>query len=100
MHPTPSPPTCAALPDSPNISGSRQTSLARSISASTNCFCQQKRASSVGGCSRMRITPGVPCGGNRMPVLNLFLNPDLSLVGPYALCGQCHDLNLILANII
>jgi hypothetical protein len=32
------------------------------------------------------------------PVLNLFPNPDLSAVGPYPLCGKCHDLKLILAN--
>jgi hypothetical protein len=25
------------------------------------------------------------------PVLNLFPNPDLSAVGPYPLCGKCHD---------
>lgn len=29
---------------------------------------------------------------------NLFPSPDLSAVGPYALCGKCHDLSLVLAN--
>ncbi|HLY17995.1 MAG TPA: hypothetical protein VKR61_12270 [Bryobacteraceae bacterium] len=32
------------------------------------------------------------------PVLNLFPNPDLSVAGPYALCGKCHNLTTILAN--
>lgn len=26
------------------------------------------------------------------PITNLFPNPDLSVNGPYALCGKCHDL--------
>lgn len=29
---------------------------------------------------------------------NLFPNPDLSVNGPYALCGKCHNLNQIMAN--
>lgn len=29
---------------------------------------------------------------------NLFPNPDLSVNGPYALCGKCHDLGKIAAN--
>lgn len=29
---------------------------------------------------------------------NLFPNPDLSVNGPYALCGKCHDLQQVLAN--
>jgi hypothetical protein len=29
---------------------------------------------------------------------NLFPNPDLTVNGPYALCGKCHDLEQILAN--
>jgi len=29
---------------------------------------------------------------------NLFPNPDLTVNGPYALCGKCHDLDQILAN--
>jgi hypothetical protein len=33
-----------------------------------------------------------------MPVVNLFPNPDLSAAGPYALCGKCHNLKLVLAN--
>jgi predicted CXXCH cytochrome family protein len=33
-----------------------------------------------------------------LPVVNLFPNPDLSAFGPYALCGKCHDLKLILTN--
>ena len=32
------------------------------------------------------------------PVVNLFPNPDLSVAGPYALCGKCHNLTTILAN--
>jgi hypothetical protein len=32
------------------------------------------------------------------PVMNLFPNPDLSVAGPYALCGKCHNLTTILAN--
>ena len=32
-------------------------------------------------------------------ITNLFPNPDLSAVGPYALCGKCHDLpNQIMQN--
>lgn len=31
-------------------------------------------------------------------VTNLFPNPDLSVNGPYALCGKCHDLSNVLAN--
>jgi len=32
-------------------------------------------------------------------VSNLLPNPDLSVVGPYALCGKCHDLpNQIMQN--
>jgi hypothetical protein len=31
-------------------------------------------------------------------ISNLFPNPDLTVNGPYALCGKCHDLNQILAN--
>jgi len=33
-----------ALPDSPNISGTRQTNLARSTSVSTNCFWANRSA--------------------------------------------------------
>jgi predicted CXXCH cytochrome family protein len=29
---------------------------------------------------------------------NLFPSPDLTVNGPYALCGKCHDLDQILAN--
>jgi hypothetical protein len=29
---------------------------------------------------------------------NLFPNPDLTVNGPYALCGKCHDLQQVLAN--
>ena len=33
------------------------------------------------------------------PISNLFPNPDLSVNGPYALCGKCHDLsNQIVKN--
>ena len=31
-------------------------------------------------------------------ISNLFPNPDLSINGPYALCGKCHNLSLIVAN--
>jgi len=31
-------------------------------------------------------------------VTNLFPNPDLSVNGPYALCGKCHDLGKVAAN--
>lgn len=31
-------------------------------------------------------------------ILNLFPNPDLSVVGPYALCGKCHDLMQVISN--
>jgi hypothetical protein len=29
---------------------------------------------------------------------NLFPHPDLSIKGPYAMCGKCHDLNNIVSN--
>ena len=32
------------------------------------------------------------------PISNLFPNPDLSVVGPYALCGKCHDLSQVISN--
>ncbi len=31
-------------------------------------------------------------------VMNLFRNPDLSVNGPYALCGKCHSLSNIMTN--
>jgi hypothetical protein len=31
-------------------------------------------------------------------VSNLYPSPDLSINGPYALCGKCHDLTQILSN--
>ncbi len=31
-------------------------------------------------------------------ISNLYPNPDLSIAGPYALCGKCHDLSQILSN--
>ena len=31
-------------------------------------------------------------------VTNLFPNPDLSVYGPYALCGKCHNLSNVLQN--
>ncbi len=33
-----------------------------------------------------------------LPIVNPFPNPDLTGAGPYALCGKCHDLKLVLAN--
>jgi predicted CXXCH cytochrome family protein len=31
-------------------------------------------------------------------ITNLFPNPDISVNGPYALCGKCHDLSQIINN--
>lgn len=31
-------------------------------------------------------------------ITNLFPNPDLSITGPYALCGKCHDLTQIMSD--
>ena len=31
-------------------------------------------------------------------ITNPYPSPDLSVAGPYALCGKCHDLNQILSN--
>jgi predicted CXXCH cytochrome family protein len=31
-------------------------------------------------------------------ILNMFPTPDLSINGPYALCGKCHDLSQITSN--
>ena len=31
-------------------------------------------------------------------ILNLFPNPDLTVNGPYALCGKCHNLSQIISN--
>ena len=31
-------------------------------------------------------------------ITNLFPNPDLSAVGPYAMCGKCHNLSNVLGN--
>jgi predicted CXXCH cytochrome family protein len=31
-------------------------------------------------------------------ITNLFPNPDLSVNGPYAMCGKCHNLSNIMAN--
>jgi predicted CXXCH cytochrome family protein len=32
------------------------------------------------------------------PITTLYPNPDLSVNGPYALCGKCHDLSNIMKN--
>jgi hypothetical protein len=32
------------------------------------------------------------------PISNLYPSPDLSVNGPYALCGKCHDLSQVLAD--
>jgi hypothetical protein len=32
------------------------------------------------------------------PVTNLYPNPDLSVQGPYALCGKCHNLSTVLSS--
>ena len=31
-------------------------------------------------------------------ITNLYPNPDLSIKGPYAMCGKCHDLNNVVSN--
>ncbi len=31
-------------------------------------------------------------------ITNLFPNPDLSIHGPYAMCGKCHDLHNVVGN--
>jgi predicted CXXCH cytochrome family protein len=31
-------------------------------------------------------------------ITNLFRNPDLSAIGPYAMCGKCHSLSNIMTN--
>jgi predicted CXXCH cytochrome family protein len=31
-------------------------------------------------------------------ITNLFPSPDLSVAGPYALCGKCHDLTQVMSN--
>jgi len=31
-------------------------------------------------------------------VANLFPTPDLSIIGPYALCGKCHNLSIVQSN--
>ncbi|MFZ0911795.1 MAG: cytochrome c3 family protein [Candidatus Korobacteraceae bacterium] len=31
-------------------------------------------------------------------ITNLFPNPDLSIHGPYAMCGKCHDLSNVVSN--
>jgi hypothetical protein len=32
------------------------------------------------------------------PVTNLYPNPDLSVNGPYAMCGKCHSLSNVMQN--
>src|SRR5581483_12206298 len=32
------------------------------------------------------------------PITNLFPNPDLTVNGPYALCGKCHNLTNVMQN--
>ncbi|MFN7992700.1 MAG: cytochrome c3 family protein [Bryobacteraceae bacterium] len=44
---------------------------------------------------RYEFSIAVTPGSN---ITNLFPNPDLSVAGPYALCGKCHDLSQIVAN--
>ena len=36
--------------------------------------------------------------GPGQTIMNLFRNPDLSVNGPYALCGKCHSLTNIVTN--
>jgi hypothetical protein len=31
-------------------------------------------------------------------ITNLYPNPDLSIKGPYAMCGKCHDLHNVVSN--
>jgi predicted CXXCH cytochrome family protein len=44
---------------------------------------------------RYEMSQTVSPGGQ---VTNLFPNPDLTVAGPYALCGKCHDFNQVMAN--
>jgi predicted CXXCH cytochrome family protein len=44
---------------------------------------------------RYEFSQAVVPGG---PVTNLFPSPDLSVAGPCALCGKCHDLSNIMQN--
>jgi len=37
------------------------------------------------------VTPGTE-------IINLFPSPDLSAVGPYALCAKCHDLSIVVST--
>ena len=43
---------------------------------------------------RYEINTATAPGGD---LLNSYLNPDLSVNGPYALCGKCHDLSIVLS---
>jgi predicted CXXCH cytochrome family protein len=44
---------------------------------------------------RYEFSQAVTPGGT---ITNLFPNPDLSVAGPYALCGKCHNLTNLLTN--
>jgi hypothetical protein len=44
---------------------------------------------------RYEASQAVAPGG---PISNLYPNPDLSVNGPYALCGKCHDLKNVVGN--
>jgi hypothetical protein len=43
---------------------------------------------------RYEITTASVPGGD---LLNAYPNPDLSVNGPYALCGKCHNLSIVLS---
>lgn len=45
---------------------------------------------------RQYVMSQAPLSGQ--PITNLFPTPDLSVNGPYALCGKCHDLTQVVAN--
>jgi predicted CXXCH cytochrome family protein len=44
---------------------------------------------------RYELSQAITPGGR---ISNLFPNPDLTVTGPYAMCGKCHDLNNIVTN--
>ena len=44
---------------------------------------------------RYEATTAATPGG---PLLSSYPNPDLSVNGPYALCGKCHDLSIVLSS--
>jgi predicted CXXCH cytochrome family protein len=47
-----------------------------------------------------QVAPGTnfPFTGPGSPIQNVFVNPDLTTSGPYAMCGKCHDLSNVLSD--